>query len=68
VSFLLYLYLTIPSPMLNRKLLDSGLELDNFDIQLRKIRSEVELFLEENLPIQAKISEFSMEYDKIAGA
>ncbi len=54
--------------ILNRKLLDSGLQPDNFEIPLRNIRTEVELFREENLPLKTEVQKASTEYGKIVGA
>ena len=53
---------------LKKKLLESGYTPDNFDIPLRSIKSEVELFCEENLPLMTKDSKLSKEYDAIIGA
>ena len=53
---------------LKKKLLDSGIIPDDFDIPLRGIKSEVNLFCEENLPLQTKDSKLSKEYDTIIGA
>ena len=53
---------------LKEKLLDSGIIPDDFDIPLRGIKSEVNLFCEENLPLQTKDSKLSKEYDAIIGA
>lgn len=54
--------------MLNRKLVESGLEPDNFAVPLRNLKAEVELFREANLPLIAKERELGLEYDKIIGA
>ena len=53
---------------LKKKLLESGIMPDDFDIPLRGIKSEVNLFCEENLPLQTKDSKLSKEYDAIIGA
>ena len=53
---------------LKKKLLESGIIPDDFDIPLRGIKSEVNLFCEENLPLQTKDSKLSKEYDAIIGA
>ena len=50
---------------LKKKLLESGIMPDDFDIPLRGIKSEVNLFREENLPLQTKDSKLSKEYDAI---
>ena len=53
---------------LKKRLLDSGETPDNFSIPLRAIKSEVEIFCEENLPLMTKDSKLSKEYDAIIGA
>ena len=53
---------------LKKKLLESGLTPGNFDIPLRAIKSEVELFRKENLPLQTKDSKLSKDYDAIIGS
>ena len=53
---------------LKKKLLESGITPKNFDVPLRAIKSEVELFCEENLPLMTKDSKLSKEYDAIIGA
>ena len=53
---------------LKKKLLDSRIVPDNFEIPLRAIKSEVELFCEENLSLMTKDSKLSKEYDAIIGA
>jgi oligoendopeptidase F len=53
---------------LKDRLLDSGLEPDNFDIQLARMRADRELFREENLALLAEEHKLANEYDKIIGA
>ena len=53
---------------LKKKFLESGLTPWNFDIPLRAIKSEVELFRKENLPLQTKDSKLSKDYDAIIGS
>ena len=53
---------------LKRKLLDSGLIPEGFEIPLRNIRAKVELFREENLPLLTQQEELHTEYRKIMGA
>jgi oligoendopeptidase F len=53
---------------LNRKLADSGLEPKGFEIPLRNIRTDIELFRAENLPLQTEESKLGLEYDKIIAA
>ena len=54
--------------MLRKKLLDSGFIPENFEIPLRAIKSEVNLFCEKNLPLITEDSKLSKEYDAIIGA
>jgi len=54
--------------ILKKKLLESGIVPENFEVPLRAIKSEVELFCEENLPLLTKDSKLSKEYDAIIGA
>ena len=53
---------------LRKKLLDSGCVPNNFEIPLRTIKSEVELFRENNLSLMTNDSKLSKEYDAIIGA
>jgi oligoendopeptidase F len=53
---------------LKNKLLASGLEPPGFDIPLRNIQGEVELYKEENLPLLVEERKLSAEFDKISGA
>jgi oligoendopeptidase F len=53
---------------LNQKLLNSGLQTPGFEIALRNIRAEAELFREENLPLLTEEKKLETEYDKIIGA
>jgi oligoendopeptidase F len=53
---------------LRKKLLESGLEPPGFDIPLKKMRWQAELFREENLPLITEEHKLSTRYDKIIGA
>ena len=53
---------------LKKKLLESRIIPKDFDVPLRGIKSEVNLFREENLSLQTKDSKLSKEYDAIIGA
>ncbi len=53
---------------LSRKLLESGLQPQNFDVQLRMMRAQVEQFREENLPLQTQLEKLGKTYDEISGA
>ncbi|HZT96076.1 MAG TPA: M3 family oligoendopeptidase [Chloroflexota bacterium] len=52
---------------LKEKLLDSGLEPEGFDIPLKKMRADAELFRDENLPLQTAEEKMASEYDEIVG-
>jgi oligoendopeptidase F len=53
---------------LKQKLLASGLEPAGFEIPLRNMRAEADLFREENLPLLTQERKLVSEYDKIIGA
>lgn len=53
---------------LNRRLVDSGLAPAGFEVPLRKIRADIEIFREENLPLKAREHELKTRYNKITGA
>ena len=53
---------------LKEKLLASGLEPDGFEIPLRNLRAEADLFRTENLPLLGTEAKYGTEYDKLAGA
>ena len=50
------------------KFLDSGLSPDDFEIPLRGIKSEVNLFSKDNLPLLTSDAKLSKEYDAIIGS
>lgn len=53
---------------LGKKLVDSGLQPDGMHIALRDMRASIEIFREENLPLQAEETRAEVEYSKIIGA
>lgn len=53
---------------LKEKLLASGLEPDGFEVPLRNLRAESELFREANLPLQSEEMKLGKEYNQIIGA
>jgi oligoendopeptidase F len=53
---------------LKEKLLESGLEPAGFEIPLRNMRAEADLFRAENLPVLAEENKVKTEYDKILSA
>ena len=60
--------LTAADQKLKDRLLDSGLEPENFSVQLRRMKADRDLFCEENLPLLAQEHKLANEYDKIIGA
>ena len=54
--------------LLKLKFLNSQVSPDNFEIPLRGIKSEVELFSEDNLPLLTSDAKLSKEYDAIIGS
>ena len=54
--------------ILKEKLLSSGLEPQGFEIPLRNLRSEADLFRQDNLPLLSDELNYWIEYDKIIGA
>ena len=59
---------SIAEQPLKQKLLATGLEPQGYEIQLRNMRTDAELFREENVPLYTQESKFGVEYDKIVGA
>ena len=53
---------------MRQKLIASGLSVTGFEIPLRNMRSDAELFREENLPLMAEEQKLSSEHDKVIGA
>lgn len=53
---------------LKQKLIDSGLEPEDFELALRNMLAEAELFSEANLPLLAEEKKLSLAYNKIVGA
>jgi oligoendopeptidase F len=53
---------------LKQKLLDSGLQPAGFEIPLRNMRAEADLFRSENLPLRTEEVKLSKRYDEIVGA
>jgi len=53
---------------LKQKLLASGLKPAGFEIALRNLKAEADLFREENLPLLSEEKKLAVEYDKIVGA
>ncbi|MCD4671053.1 MAG: M3 family oligoendopeptidase [Anaerolineaceae bacterium] len=64
----IYPQLMAADQKLKDRLLDSGLEPENFAVQLRNMCADHELFREENLPLLAEEHKLDNQYDKIIGA
>ncbi|HKZ44429.1 MAG TPA: M3 family oligoendopeptidase [Anaerolineales bacterium] len=50
------------------RLLESGLQPEGFEIPLRNMKAEADLFRDENLSLLSEQQKLSLEYDKIIGA
>lgn len=53
---------------LKQKFLASGLEVEGFEIPLRNMRSEADLYCEENLILKGQEEKISNKHDKVIGA
>lgn len=53
---------------LSRKIVAADIDIPDFDIPLRRMKSEIELFRMENLPLLPKDQKLGSEYDAISGA
>src|SRR5260370_22524503 len=53
---------------LKRKLIDSKLEPEGFEIPLRNMRAEADLFRDATLPLLTEERKLGLEYDQIIGA
>ncbi len=60
--------LRVAEQRLNEKLLASGLNPRGYDISIRNLRADAEIFREENVPLFTQESRLGTEYDKIIGA
>jgi len=58
----------VAAQRLKEKLIASGLKPEGYSIELRNMRTEAELFREENVPLFTQESKLGTEYDKIIGA
>ena len=52
---------------LKEKLLASGLSVPGFELALRNMRADADLFREENLPLQVEEEKLGKEHDKVLG-
>ncbi len=53
---------------LQQRLVESNLQPNDFDIPLRNMKAELEIFHEDNLPLLTQEQKLTQEYDKIIGA
>ena len=53
---------------LARRLLDTGYQRPDLDVVLRRFKTQIEIFREENLPIFAELEELSARYQRLTGA
>ncbi|MCL4255656.1 MAG: M3 family oligoendopeptidase, partial [Anaerolineae bacterium] len=53
---------------LDKKLVESGFMPDNFELPMKKMKSEIALYREENIPLVIRSQAISMEYGKATGA
>ncbi|MFQ3537234.1 MAG: M3 family oligoendopeptidase, partial [Aggregatilineales bacterium] len=60
--------LQMANNLLQRKLVASGLQPEGFEVPLRNMRVELEIFREANLPLFVEEQKLGTEYDKIVGA
>jgi oligoendopeptidase F len=60
--------LQMANNLLQRKLVESGLQPEGFEVPLRNMRTELEIFRETNLPLFVEEQKLGTEYDKIIGA
>ncbi|MEP7293012.1 MAG: M3 family oligoendopeptidase [Chloroflexota bacterium] len=58
----------VAAQRLKEKLLASGLQPAGYEIELRNMRTEAELFREDNVPLFTQESKLGTEYDRIVGA
>ena len=58
----------VQSQRLKEKLLASGLTADGFEIPLKQIRTDAEIFREANVPLDTEDVKLGNEYDRIVGA
>jgi oligoendopeptidase F len=58
----------IANNQLQKKLVESGLSPAGFEIPLRNMRAEIELFREANIPLITEEQKLGTEFDKIIGA
>lgn len=64
----IYPSLTQANNQLQRRLTDSGLQPENFELPLRKMQVDIDLFREENIPLYMREQALSLEYNKLTGA
>ncbi|KXK17143.1 MAG: putative M3 family peptidase [Chloroflexi bacterium OLB15] len=58
----------IAEQKLKEKLLATGLRPEGYEIKLRNLAADAEIFREENVPLMTEEQKLGQEYDKVAGA
>ncbi len=58
----------IANQRLKEKLLASGFEPEGYEIPLRDMQADAEIFRDENVPLMTEEQKLQQEYDKVAGA
>lgn len=64
----IYIPVQAADQKLKNKFLESGLRADGFEIPVRKMRVEADLFRPENLPLLSEERKLASDYNKIIGA
>jgi oligoendopeptidase F len=64
----IYPNLAASEQKLKKKLLASGLSVEGFEIPLRNMHAEAELFREDNIPLRIEEEKLSNTFDKVTGA
>ena len=64
----IYPHMETLNKQLSEKLVESELVPDNFEVPLKGIRAIVDIFREENIPLQATETQLTQDYEAITGA
>jgi oligoendopeptidase F len=64
----IYPHVVAAEQKLKQKLLVSGLSVAGFEIPLRNMQAEADIFREANIPLHVQVEKLSNTYDKITGA
>lgn len=63
----LYPHLSETDNRLNKKLVESGIVPENFDVPYKKLLADIETFREENIPLFTQQQAIGMQYSKTSG-